>query len=151
VISICDSNREDVRRFGRDLVSKCFQAQDGLEYLLKFSEHPTTDMQLFASQYLEDYAADNLERLAELIPYFGRVLAQVNRAKVAKERIFNFLSSEAIKSSVAAQLVVEVLTRQSASIAVSEKARSLETLLKIHQLYPELTVPIKVKEVTLKH
>jgi predicted DNA-binding WGR domain protein len=99
VISICDSNREDVRRFGRDLVSKCFQAQDGLEYLLKFSEHPTTDMQLFASQYLEDYAADNLERLAELAPYFGRVLAQVNRARVAKERIFNFLSTEAIKNA----------------------------------------------------
>jgi predicted DNA-binding WGR domain protein len=151
VISICDSNREDVRRFGRDLVSKCFQAQDGLEYLLKFSEHPTTDMQLFASQYLEDYAANNLERLAELTPYFGRVLAQVNRARVAKERIFNFLSAEATKSANAAQLVIEVLTRQSASIAVSEKARSLETLLKIHQLYPELTVPIKIKEATLKH
>ncbi len=150
VISICDSNREDVRYFGRNLVSKCFQDQDGLEYLLKFSEHPTTDMQLFASQYLEDYATDNLERLAELTPYFGRVLAQVNRARVAKERIFNFLSAEAIKNAAAAQLVVEVLTRQSASIAVSEKARSLETLLKIHQLYPELTVPIKIKEVTLK-
>jgi predicted DNA-binding WGR domain protein len=150
VISICDSNRPDVRRFGRDLVSKCFQAQDGLEYLLKFSEHPTTDMQLFASQYLENYAADNLERLAELTPYFGRVLAQVNRARVAKERIFNFLSNEAIKSAPAAQLVVEVLTRQSASIAVSEKARSLETLLKIHQLYPELAVPIKIKEAILK-
>ncbi len=150
VISICDSNREDVRRFGRDLVSKCFEAQDGLEYLLKFSEHPTTDMQLFASQYLEDYAADNPKRLAELTPYFGRVLAQVNRARVAKERIFNFLSIEAIKSAEAAQLVIEVLTRQSASIAVSEKARSLETLLKIHQLYPELTVPIKIKEAVLK-
>jgi predicted DNA-binding WGR domain protein len=150
VISICDSNREDVRRFGRDLVGKCFQAQDGLEYLLKFSEHPTADMQLFASQYLEDYAADNPARLAELTPYFGRVLAQVNRSRVAKTRIFNFLSAEAVKSVTAAQLVVEVLTRQSASIAINERARSLETLLKIHQLYPELTVPIAIKEVVLK-
>jgi predicted DNA-binding WGR domain protein len=150
VISICDSNREDVRRFGRDLVGKCFQAQDGLEYLLKFSEHPTADMQLFASQYLEDYAADNPARLAELTPYFGRVLAQVNRSRVVKERVFNFLSAEAIKSATAAQLVVEVLTRQSASIAINERARSLETLLKIHQLYPELVVPIVIKEAVLK-
>ena len=30
VISICDSNREDVRKFGRDLVGKCFQARDGV-------------------------------------------------------------------------------------------------------------------------
>jgi predicted DNA-binding WGR domain protein len=150
VISICDSNREDVRRFGRDLVGRCFEAKDGLEYLLKFSEHPTTDMQLFASQYLEDYAAGNPARLAELTPYFGRVLAQVNRARVAKERIFNFLSAEAKKSETAAQLVAEVLTRQSASIAINERARSLETLLQIHQLYPALTVPIKIQEVAMK-
>jgi PBS lyase HEAT-like repeat len=150
VIGICDSNRDDVRRFGRDLVGKCFKEQDGLEYLLKFSEHPATDMQLFASQYLEEYAAGNPARLAELTPYFGRVLAQVNRARVAKERIFNFLSAEAMKSSTAARLVVEVLTRQSVSIAVGEKARSIETLLQIHHRYPELVLPIKVLEVTLK-
>jgi predicted DNA-binding WGR domain protein len=150
VISICDSNREDVRKFGRDLVASCFQQQDGLEYLLKFSEHPTTDMQLFASQYLEDYAAGNLDRLQELLPYFTRVLGQVNRARVAKQRIFAFLNSEAIKSEVAAKLVVEVLTRQSASIAIGEKGRALETLLKIHQLYPQLSVPISVKPLPVK-
>ncbi len=150
VISICDSNREDVRKFGRDLVGKCFQQQDGLEYLLKFSEHPTTDMQLFASQYLEDYAAGNLERLQELMPYFTRVLAQVNRARVAKQRIFAFLNSEAIKTEAAAKLVIEILTRQSTSIAIGEKARALETLLKIHQLYPQLSVPISVKSLPIK-
>ncbi len=150
VISICDSNREDVRKFGRDLVGSCFQQQDGLEYLLKFSEHPTTDMQLFASQYLEDYAAGNLERLQELLPYFTRVLGQVNRSRVTKQRIFAFLNSEAIKNEAAAKLVVELLTRQSASIAIGEKGRALETLLKIHQLYPQLSVPISIKQLPVK-
>jgi predicted DNA-binding WGR domain protein len=150
VISICDSNREDVRKFGRDLVGKCFQQQDGLEYLLKFSEHPTTDMQLFASQYLEDYASGNIKRLQELMPYFTRVLGQVNRARIAKQRIFAFLNSEAIKSEDAAKLVVELLTRQSGSIAIGEKAHALETMLKIHQLYPQLSVPISVKSLPVK-
>jgi predicted DNA-binding WGR domain protein len=150
VISICDSNRPDVRQFGRDLVGRCFQAQDGLEYLLKFSEHPTTDMQLFASQYLEDYGAGHPDRLAELAPYFRRVLGQVNRARVVKDRIFNFLKREASKSEAAARIVTEVLTRQSASIAIGEKARSLEMLLQIHQQYPALKVPIVVSAVTVK-
>jgi hypothetical protein len=150
VISICDSNREDVRKFGRDLVGSCFQARDGVEYLLKFSEHPTTDMQLFASQYLEDYAAGNLARLQELMPYFTRVLTQVNRARVAKQRIFAFLNTEAIKSEAAAKLVVEIFTRQSASIAIGDKTRVLETLLKIHQLYPKLNVPIIVKSLPMR-
>lgn len=150
LISICDSNREDVRKFGRDLVGNCFQERDGVEYLLKFSEHPTTDMQLFASQYLEDYAAGNVERLQELTPYFIRVLAQVNRARIAKQRIFAFLKSEAIKNEAAAKLVVEILTSQSASIAIGDKARALETILKIHQLYPHLSVPITVKPLPVK-
>jgi predicted DNA-binding WGR domain protein len=150
VISICDSNRPDVRRFGRDLVGRCFQAQDGLEYLLKFSEHPTTDMQLFASQYLEDYGAGYPDRLAELAPYFARVLGQVNRARVVKDRILNFLKIEASKSEAAARIVAEVLTRQSASIAIGEKARSLEMLLQIHQQYPALPVPIVVATVATK-
>jgi predicted DNA-binding WGR domain protein len=150
LISICDSNREDVRKFGRDLIGSCFQERDGVEYLLKFSEHPTTDMQLFASQYLEDYASGNLDRLQELTPYFTRVLAQVNRARVAKQRIFAFLTSEAIKNEAAAKLVIEILTRQSASIAIVDKTSALEALLKIHQLYPQLSVPITVKALPIK-
>ncbi len=55
-------------------------------------------MQLFASQYLEDYGAGHPDRLAKLMPYFSRVLGQVNRARVVKERIFNFLNAEASKS-----------------------------------------------------
>jgi predicted DNA-binding WGR domain protein len=150
VISICDSNRPDVRQFGRDLVGRCFQAKDGLEYLLKFSEHPTTDMQLFASQYLEDYGANNPDRLAELAPYFSRVLGQVNRARIVKDRIFNFLQAEASKNEAAARVVAGLLTRQSVSIAIGEKARSLEMLLQIHRQYPVLQVPIVVPPVTVK-
>ena len=131
-------------------MANVFKQEMVSEYLLKFSEHPTTDMQLFASQYLEDYAARNITRLQELMPYFTRVLAQVNRARVAKERIFAFLNSEAINSEAAAKLVIEVLTRQSASIAIGDKAQALATLLKIHQLYPQLTVPITVKSLPVK-
>jgi PBS lyase HEAT-like repeat len=50
----------------------------------------------------------------------------------------------------AAKLVIEVLTRQSVSIAIGDKARALATLLKIHQLYPQLAVPISVKPLPVK-
>lgn len=149
LINICDSNRADVRKFGRDLVSQCFQTQDGQEYLMKFSEHPANDMQLFTTQYLETYASGNADRIAELAPYFTRVLGQINRARVAKQRIFAFLDREATQSKSVAQIVAEILTRQSATIAVGDKAKSIEILLKIHQQYPDLAVPIVVKPVAL--
>jgi hypothetical protein len=150
VISICDSNRLEVRRFGRDLVSRCFRASDAQEYLLKFSEHPATDMQLFATQYLESDAIDNPQRLRELMPYFVRVLSQVNRGRIARQRIFAFLKAEATKSEAAAQVVAEILARQAAAIAVGDRANALETLLQIHHTYPHLSLPIQVKAVPLK-
>jgi predicted DNA-binding WGR domain protein len=150
LINICDSNRADVRKFGRDLVTRCFQTNDGEDYLLKFSEHPATDMQLFTTQYLENYASDNPDRLQELVPYFVRVAGQVNRARVAKQRVFAFLDREATKSIAAAKIVAEILTRQSATIAIGDRAKSIEILLKIHHHYPDLPLAISVKPVSCK-
>ncbi|MFB8790282.1 MAG: WGR domain-containing protein [Potamolinea sp.] len=148
MISICDSIREDVRQFGRDLVTRNFQQTYGQEYLLKFSEHPSADMQLFATNYLENYAVDNPDRLRELTPYFISVLSRVNRGRIAKQRLFAFLDTEAQKSQEAAQLVAEILTRQSLTMAIGDKAKAIQTMLKIHQTYPHISLPIQVKPVS---
>ena len=149
MVSICDSIREDVRQFGRDLVTRTFQQSYGQEYLLKFSEHPSADMQLFATNYLENYAVDNPDRLRELTPYFVSVLCRVNRGRVAKQRVFAFLDAEAQKSPESAQIVAEILTRQSVTMAIGDKATAIQTMLKIHQLYPQLSLPIQVKPVSV--
>ncbi|MEM9539033.1 MAG: WGR domain-containing protein [Cyanobacteria bacterium P01_E01_bin.42] len=150
IITACDSIREDVRRFGRDLVTRYFQASNGQEYLLKFSEHPSTDMQVFATNYLQNYAAGNCDRLSELKPYFITVLSGVNRGRVAKQRIFNFLQAEAKKSEIAAQIVAEILTRQSLTIAIGDKANAIQTMLQIRQTHPEITLPLQVKDVPVR-
>ncbi|WP_009631132.1 hypothetical protein [Synechocystis sp. PCC 7509] len=145
MVSICDSVREDVRQFGRDLVTRNFQESFGQEYLLKLSEHPSADMQLFVTNYLENYGANNPERLQELTPYFMRILCSVNRGRVAKQRIFSFLETEAQKSEVAAQIVAEILTQQSATVAIGDKASALQIMLKIHIKYPQIPLPIAIK------
>ena len=147
LISICDSGLEDVRQFGRDLVTRNFQHASGQDYLLKFSEHPAADMQLFATNYLETYAADSPTRLRELCPYFISVLCRVNKGRVAKQRVLAFLTNEAQKSLDAAQIVAEILTRQSLTIAIGDKAQAIQTMLKIQQKYPQISVPIQVKAV----
>ena len=105
LVSICDSVREEARRLGRDLLTRNFQSLDGEEYLLKFSEHPSADMQLFATNYLETYAKDDTEKLQQLAPFFISILSRVNRGSVAKKRTFAFLESEAQKSEKAAKIV----------------------------------------------
>ncbi|MDE5076762.1 MAG: WGR domain-containing protein [Trichodesmium sp. St2_bin6] len=148
MVSICDSLRDDVREFGRQLVIRYFEDSYGQDYLLKFSEHPSGDMQVFATNFLSDYAADNLERLRDLQPYFISVLCQVNKGRVAKQRVFTFLEQEAEKSEAAARTVAEILTRQSLTIAIGDKAKAIEIMLKIHNSYPEVSLPISVKSVS---
>ncbi len=144
LISICDSVREEVQAFGRELITQHFQGGHGQHYLMRLSEHPSAGLQLFATNYLADYAADNPERLAELAPYFVRVLSAVNRGRVAKARIFDFLRQEALKHETAARIVSEILTRQSLTIAIGDKATALELMVQIHRTYPEISTPIRV-------
>lgn len=147
MVNLCDSNREDVRRFGRDLVTCNFQQSYGHEYLLKFSEHPSADMQMFATNFLENHGGNNPDLLLELMPYFVTVLSGVNRGRIAKQRLFKFLETEALKSELSAMVVAEILTRQSATIAIGDKAAAIQIMLKIKNKYPDLSLPIEVKEV----
>ncbi|OKH33459.1 hypothetical protein NIES2119_23060 [[Phormidium ambiguum] IAM M-71] len=146
LITLCDSIKEEVRSFGRNLVTRYFQEADGQEYLLKFSEHPATDMQLFVTNYLENYAVNDPEKLEELTPYFITVLSLVNRGSVAKKRIFAFLNGEAQKSLEAATVVAEIMTRQSATMVIADKAAAIECMVNIKRTYPDLELPILVKE-----
>jgi hypothetical protein len=144
LVCICDSTREEVRRFGRDLAIGHFQPEYGSEYLLKFSEHPSADMQEFVTNYLENYARDNCDRLRQLTPYFMTVLSQVNRARTAKDRVFAFLNTEAQKSMEAAQIVAEILTRQSLTVAIGDRSKIIQMMVKLKQKFPDVALPITI-------
>ena len=118
--------------------------------MLKLSEHPSTNMQLFVTSYLERYATDSTERLVQLAPYFVRVLSSINKARVAKQRIYAFLEAEATKSEQAALTVVQILERQSATIAITDKATAIELMLKIHSSYPQIALPLDIRPVEVR-
>ncbi len=147
LVSICDSVREDARKLGRDLLMRNFQTSDGEEYLLKFSEHPSSDMQTFVTNYLEDYAGGNPEKIQHLESYFFTVLSGVNRGRIAKQQIFKFLASEADKNEQSAKIIANILTKQSLTMAIGDKAESIQIMLKIQKKYPHINVPIAVKQV----
>lgn len=150
LVSICDSVRPDVQQFGRQLITRVFEDDHGEEYVLKLSEHPSEAMQLFASNFLERHASDNVDRLRQLAPYFASVLGRVNKGRVAKDRTFRLMESEALKSEAAAGVVAEILARHSATAAIGDKARAIEIMLSIHTAYPSILLPIKVQPVEVR-
>ena len=144
LVSICDSVKPDVQRFGRRLITAHFEAEHGAQYLLQLSEHPASEVQLFASNFFEGYASDNLDHLEVLEPYFIRVLCAVNRGRVAKQRTHAFLRSEAMKSEPAAVIVGRILARQSATDGIEDRAESLVTMAAIREAWPAVELPIQV-------
>ena len=144
LVGICDSVREDVQTFGRELMTKFFTEDKATEYLLKLSQHPATKMQNFAARYLQDYATDNLEMLEKLEFYCKVVLLKVNKARTAKNLVFTFLHQESIKSEEAAKVVIRILKRVSLTVAITDKAKCIEILRDIQAVFPELESPLKV-------
>ncbi len=146
LVAVCDSVRPDVQAFGRELVTRFFQEAHGHEYLLRLSEHPSADVQLFATNYLERFAAGSLERINLLEPYFLGVLSRVNRGRVAKARVFAFLREESSKSPEAAQLVARLMTRQSLTMAIGDKAASIENMVDVRHKFPDIPMPVTIKQ-----
>jgi hypothetical protein len=151
LVAICDSVRPDVQLFGRELVTKRFEEKDGWEYLSKLSEHPTVELQLFASNFLERYAKGSTERLRALTPYFMSVLTRVNRGRVAKDRALAFLLAEGLASEEAAQFVSWILGWQSVTIAIGDKAKLVEGLLAIKKAFPSVEMPLAVRPAEVRH
>jgi hypothetical protein len=143
LVAIADSVHPSVQAFGRELLTRFFREEDGPVYLMKLSQHPGVAMQLFATNYLENYAAGNLSYLKELEHYFRSVLSRVNKARVAKERIFNFLEKEALKSQEAATYIGDIIADISATVAIGDKARCIAIMRNIHQSYPDLDLPVR--------
>jgi hypothetical protein len=59
--------------------------------------------------------------------------------------VHDFLRAEALKHRDAAEIVAEILGRHSATMAIMDRARCIETLLAIGKTYPDIPVPLQVK------
>jgi len=146
LVGIADSVKPDVEAFGRELITRFFNDKNGPQYLLKLSQHPGEKMQLFATNYMERFATDNLENLKSLEFYFRSVLTRVNKSRIAKDRIFLFLLKEGLRSEEAARLVTDIITDISALTAIGDKAKCIDLLMQLKSVYA-LDVPLQVRPV----
>ena len=145
-IAVCDNVYADVQRFGRDLVTRFFHEGDGEEYLLKLSQHPSANVQLFVSGFLTEYASNQTELILSLQPYFKTVLSQVNRGRLIKDRIIRFLFDEANKQEAVATMVAALFSDQSVSMVIADKMQYIKTLFKLQQQFTQIQTPVVIIE-----
>ena len=149
LISICDSVNPMVQQYGQELITHYFKEESGEQYLLQLSQHPTAELQRFATNYLERFASDNPENIKQLELYFITVLSGINKSSVAKERIYDFLRTEGLKDQKTAKVVASVLARQSAMMTIRDKAKCIAIMRDLNGVYGDLEMPIKVKPIAV--
>ncbi|KOY87796.1 hypothetical protein AD998_18140 [bacterium 336/3] len=150
LVSIADAVRSDVENFGKELIMKFFEEEDGEQYLTMLSQHPSASMQLFVTNYLERFASNNLERLKTLEFFFRSALMRVNRGRIAKDRIVDFLEKEATNSEETAFWLVALLNDMVNTLAVQDKASFIQLLQKLKHLHKNLKVAITFEPLVIE-
>ena len=145
LISIVDSVLPTVEQFGKEMITRYFNPNDGVTYLTKLSQHPSVNIQTFVTNYLSNYASDNVSKLKELEFYFRSVLTRVHKARTAKQRIFQFLHQEGKQNEEAAIFVTEIIDEVSATVAIQDKASCIAILTDLKTLYPQLDTHLILK------
>lgn len=142
-IVVCDQVYADVQALGRELVTRYFEQQRGPEYLLYLSQHPSRNLQLFVSGFLQSYASGQSDTILALEAYFKTVLTQVNQGRLLKDRVLRFLFDEAQNSEPVAQLLLRLLSEHSLTAVVADKAQFIAALYDLQRRYPKLQNPLK--------
>ncbi|CCN72167.1 WGR domain-containing protein [Vibrio nigripulchritudo] len=145
IVSVCDNPDGQVQAFGRELLQRFFDETDGKQYLLKLSQHPAANVELFVTQFLSQYASGDESILLALKPYFISVLSRVNSGRVAKDRVLAFMTEQATASPKVMEMVSEILTRQSLTSVHKDKAQILKAMLALKQQESSLAMPIEIK------
>jgi hypothetical protein len=138
LVSLCDHPDPAAQRFGRAMITQHFDIADVAEFMSKLSQHPSANMQLFVSTWLESACGGDAARLRQLEPYFLTVLSQVNRGRVVKGRVQRFLREQAMQSEEIAAVVARLFARQVVTVAIADKAQYIEGLRDIQRRYPAL-------------
>lgn len=149
-IAICDSVRPDVQAFGRRIVTRMFGSEAGPTYLLKLSQHPSAEMQQFASAWLDVHVDGDPERLQHLVPYLVGVMTRPNQGRIAKARVMAFLEAEAQRGEASARIISGILTGLAATGAVTYRAAAIAVLVDIQRRYPELETPLTLRSPELR-
>ncbi|TXH68445.1 MAG: hypothetical protein E6Q83_13550 [Thiothrix sp.] len=136
VVMVTDQVYVDVQQFGRDLMLKAYQTGDGEKYLLHLSQHPSQVVQQFVSDFLVQYTQNQPAVIVKLAPYFKTVLMQLNRGRVVKDRVIQFLFQQAQQDESVAKMVVNLFTEQALTRVLADRSHYIKTLVELQTRYP---------------
>lgn len=140
-----DHTKPEVQAFGRKMITSHFSEDKGLPLLLKLQEHPTKSMQFFVTNYLDNYAKDNVAVILKLEQFFKTSLFNINTHRATKTRIYTFLEQESIKDKDVAAMTVRLIEAVLGTKTKIDQSHHIDMLLTISETHADLKIPLIIK------
>jgi len=139
VIRICDSNTIRVQEFGQRLLDR--QISEHASVAVQLSEHPAQEVEGYVAQLIQEASSQSEAiDLEQLIPYFRRVLARVNKGRGNRDTILALIRKHALSSEQKARMLLPTIQWLGQTSVMRDKAHSLETCVLIQQIYPQINM-----------
>ncbi len=148
LLLLCDHTQPEAQAMGRQLLTQHFDPTQIARLLPQLAQHPSIAMQTFVAQALvrhvdvlpvQDDPADLIEQLA---PYLLTVLSHVNRSRVAKDAVHQWLNRLPARSARAAHAVASLYSRLVLSDAQCDRTVYVHALNQLHKQYPDQASPL---------
>lgn len=142
LLLLCDHTQPEAQALGRQLLTQHFDPTQIALLLPQLAQHPSIAMQTFVAQALVQHLDvlpeqdDPADLIGQLGPYLLTVLSHVNRSRIAKDAVHQWLNRLSARSPKAAQAVATLYSRLVLSDAQCDRTVYVQTLNKLHNQYP---------------
>lgn len=148
LLLLCDHTQPEAQALGRQLLTQHFDPTQIARLLPQLAQHPSIPMQTFVAQALVSHVDvlpehnDPADLIEQLAPYLLTVLSHVNRSRVAKDAVQQWLTRLSTRSPKAARAVATLYSRLVLSDAQCDRTVYVQALNQLHNQYPEQASPL---------
>lgn len=141
---MADSTVPAVQDGARLLLRRSLAEGDIAEVLGSVLEHPSGSFHLFVTELISGEQLSDAAIFAKFMTQARIILMQINRGRIAKDRIFTALCNEALAHRDRATVIAQLLHDFTLSVTLRDKAPALMILRDIARAWPDLTLPVTV-------
>ncbi|WP_050421675.1 hypothetical protein [Bradyrhizobium tropiciagri] len=141
---MADSTVPAVQDGARLLLRRSLADGDIAEVLGRMLEHPSGSFHLFVTELITGDSLADAAIFAKFLTQARIILMQINRGRIAKDRIFTALRNEALAHRDRAAAIAQLLHDFTLSVTLRDKAPALIILRDIAHAWPDLPLPVTV-------
>lgn len=137
-VGLCDSNRDDVQSFGREVVLRDLDRLDVADLIARLTQHPAPRIRRFALDLAVGHLKEGFVALAKLEGFFRAALFDLWPSRNEKREVVEFLTKRGMRDERQAEVASRVLGDFVRTKAKRDFEGALEALVRIKIEYPDV-------------